>query len=286
MTLTDTQAAIEAELGCTLTEVVPAGALTHHNTHYRGTPPDGASFFVKVISDSPGYYTAEVRAAQILAGTTIATPRLIRYGALDETHRWLAYQWHDFRTFTPTPPQVRDAGELLGRLHAETGGTRDSRLRRYGSVSALILGKAAQVARLDAGLADRIRRLHDTITSRGGTDLSQESCLLHGDFGWRNLHTNPGGRGIWMVDFEHAAVGHPLLDFAKLWDRELADQDARAEFVTGYRQHHPDFAATSAAIDAVRLWAAAGIFPYAVPRGDHDFGQHAYRILGKLEERE
>jgi aminoglycoside phosphotransferase (APT) family kinase protein len=142
------------------------------------------------------------------------------------------------------------------------------------------------VARLDIGLADRIRRLHDSITSRGGTDLSHETCLLHGDAGWRNLDWDPDGRKIWIVDFEHGAVGHPLLDFAKLWDRELADQAARAEFVTGYQRHHPDFAATSGAIDAVRLWAAAGIFPYAVPRGDHDFEQHAYRILGKLEGRE
>jgi inosine/xanthosine triphosphate pyrophosphatase family protein len=150
MTLTGIRTTIEAELGCTLTEVVLADALTHHNTHYRGTLPDGAGLFVKVISDSPGYYTAEVRAAEILAGTTIATPRLIRHGALDETHRWLAFQWHDFLTFTPTPQQIRDAGELLGRLHAETRGTRDSQLRRYGNVNALILEKTAQVARLDA----------------------------------------------------------------------------------------------------------------------------------------
>ncbi|HUY44666.1 MAG TPA: aminoglycoside phosphotransferase family protein [Streptosporangiaceae bacterium] len=286
MTLTGIRTAIEAELGCALTEVVLPGALRHHNTHYRGTLPDRTSLFVKMISDSPGYYTAEVRAAQILSGTTIRTPRLIRHGALDETHRWLAYQWHDFRTFTPTPQQIQDAGELLGRLHAKTRGTTDPQLRRYGDVNALILEKTAQVARLDTGLAGRIRRLHDSITNRAGTDLGQETCLLHGDIGWRNLHTDPGGRAIWMVDFEHAALGHPLLDFAKLWDRELADQTARAEFVTGYRLHHPDFAKVFGAIDAVRLWAAAGIFPYAVPRGDYDFEQHAYRILGKLEERE
>ena len=72
MTLTGTRIALESELGCALTEVPRAGAVTNHNTHYQGTLPNGTSLFIKLISDSPGYHTAEIRAAQILPAHSIA----------------------------------------------------------------------------------------------------------------------------------------------------------------------------------------------------------------------
>jgi hypothetical protein len=43
MTRADTRTAIEAELGCELSEITRADAQIHHNIHYRGTLPDGSS---------------------------------------------------------------------------------------------------------------------------------------------------------------------------------------------------------------------------------------------------
>jgi len=54
-------------------------------------------------------------------------------------------------------------------------------------------------------------------------------------------------------------------------------------FLSGYRKHQPDITVTASAINAIRLWAAAGIIPYARPRGDHDFEHQACRILSNLE---
>lgn len=87
---------------------------------------------------------------------------------------------------------------------------------------------------------------------------------------------------MWLLDFEHAAIGRPLLDFAKLWDRELHSPEDREAFLSGYSQGETG-PVRHEGIDAVRLWAAAGIFPYARPREDHDFERHAYVTLDRLE---
>jgi hypothetical protein len=131
---------------------------------------------VKLLTDSPGYYTAEVRAAWHLARTTIPTPQLVSHGVLDETRRWLAYQWHDLGSFTPTPPLVRHAGELLGRLHADSAATAVplSRIRRTGSQD-----EASQVRDITADAAARaitlvkIIKLHGYSASHG----TQEPAL-------------------------------------------------------------------------------------------------------------
>ncbi len=279
----DTPTALEAALGGAVAPLV-GSEQAHHNTHYRGVLADG-DVLVKVIDDQPAYYTAEVRAACHLASPDIRTPRLLRHGILDDGRGWLAYEWHDLRPFTPSPPQVEHAGQLLGSLHAATRSLVDATLRDYPTLHELISGKIAQVAQFDTALADRIRHLHHTLTNPASTELdSSRVCLLHGDMGWRNIHLDAHD-DTWLIDFEHAAIGHPLLDFAKLWDRELDDPTTRALFLRGYHQHQPTDTMQPNQIDTVRLWAAAGIVPYARPRGDHDFEQHAMRILDRLETR-
>lgn len=140
MTSTDIRTALESALGCALAEITGASSYEHHSTHYRGTLREGTGVFVKLLSDDPGYYSAEVRAAHHLAGTSIPAPPLICHGVLGEKHRWLACEWRDLEPFTPTPRQVADAGELLGKLHAVTRGTSDPQIRRYASMDALIAG--------------------------------------------------------------------------------------------------------------------------------------------------
>ncbi|MBV9025608.1 MAG: aminoglycoside phosphotransferase family protein [Streptomycetaceae bacterium] len=277
----DTQARIEADLRCRLTPITHDQA-PHKNTHYKGATSDGTALFVKVIDDHPSYYTAELRAQHHLEGTGIPTPRLVDHGILDDERRWLAYKWHELKPFTPSAAHIQRAGRLLGDLHAATKDIQDDRLRRYADVHDLISDKIALIAGFDTPLSERIQRLRDQIYARSHETVPDPRvCLLHGDMGWRNLHMDSRDR-MWLLDFEHAALGHPLLDFAKLWDRELDDPQDREAFISGYQQSQGG-PVRYKEIDAVRLWAAAGIFPYARPREDHDFERHAYAILDRLE---
>ncbi|WP_329133579.1 aminoglycoside phosphotransferase family protein [Streptomyces sp. NBC_01476] len=279
----DTPASVEAAFGGRLTPLVHDRP--HRNTHYRGVTADGTRVFVKVIDGNPAYYTAEVRAQRHLLDGGVPVPRLLDHGAVGERRWWLAYEWRDFDAFVPVRDLVERAGHLLGRLHAATNGIQDDALRRYADVHRLIAEKTARIAEFDAPLARRVQRLHERIAARGGNREGNGGsvCLLHGDMGWRNLHTDPAGR-LWLLDFEHAAIGHPLLDFAKLWDRELDAPADREVFLRGYQRSWPAAEPVRLdAIDTVRLWAAAGIFPYARPREDHDFERHASSVLDRLE---
>ncbi len=278
----DTRARIEAALCCRLSLITHHQA-PHKNTHYKGVTADGATLFVKVIDGHPSYYTAEIRAQHHLADSGIPTPRLIDHGVLDEQHRWLAYEWHDLKPFVPSPERICQAGRLVGDLHAATSGIEDDQLRRYADVRQLVAEKITLVARFDQPLSERIQKISDQMFIRRRTAAPDDRvCLLHGDMGWRNLHADSHGN-MWLLDFEHAAIGPPLLDFAKLWDRELNAPDSREAFLSGYRQSMTAQPVQREDIDPVRLWAAAGIFPYARPRGDHDFERHAYDILNRLE---
>ncbi|MBC9718006.1 aminoglycoside phosphotransferase family protein [Streptomyces sp. TRM66268-LWL] len=253
----------------------------HNNTHFRGDRDGSPHLFIKVTT-SDRSYVSETGALMLLQSTGLPTPQLVAHGELAPSGHWLAFTWHDFHSFAPVPHAIEEAGRILGRLHATTAGATSPHLRRYGRVPELIEAKAALVAEFDEPLAARIRALRDAIMARTAAALGEHTCLLHGDMGWRNLHQDADNK-LWIFDFEHAAIGHPLLDFAKLWDRELDAADARKAFLTGYGEEQRDIAVDLSAIDAVRLWAAAGVFPYARPRQDHDFERHAYLILDRLE---
>ncbi|MGW6388925.1 phosphotransferase enzyme family protein [Streptomyces sp. NPDC055103] len=277
----DTRAQVEAALHCRLSPI--AHKQPHHNTHYKGVTADGTALFIKVINGHPAYYTAELRAQHHLTGTHIPTPKIVDHGTLDDQRRWLAYEWHDLEPFLPSPDHIRRAGRLLGNLHAATSGIHDSHLRRYADVRDLITEKVALVAQSDPPLAERIRKISDQLLANSPKVVPDSRvCLLHGDMGWRNLHVNSHNQ-MWLLDFEHAAIGQPLLDFAKLWDRELNAREDREAFLSGYGLSQMTEPVQHEEIDAVRLWAAASIFPYARPRRDHDFERHAYEILDRLE---
>ncbi|MEV3857681.1 phosphotransferase [Streptomyces sp. NPDC050095] len=277
----DTQAGIEAALRCRLTPITHDQG-PHKNTHYKGATADNTALFVKVIDDHPSYYTAEIRAQHHLQASGIPTPHLVDHGVLDDKRRWLAYKWHELKPFAPSPDHIARAGRLLGDLHAATSEIQDDQLRRYADVCELIADKIALIARFDPPLSDRVQKISDRLLTHGHTTVSGGTvCLLHGDMGWRNLHMDHRDQ-MWLLDFEHAAIGHPLLDFAKLWDRELHAPEDREAFLRGYSQSEAGRVGHNE-IDAVRLWAAAGIFPYARPREDHDFERHAYAILDRLE---
>jgi aminoglycoside phosphotransferase (APT) family kinase protein len=125
------------------------------------------------------------------------------------------------KPFTPSADCIARAGRLLGDLHATTSGIQDGQLRQYADVRDLITDKIALIARFDTPLSERVRKIRDQLFARGHQTIPDPRvCLLRGDMGWRNLHLDSRDQ-MWLLDFEHAALGHPLLDFAKLWDREL-----------------------------------------------------------------
>ena len=116
--------------------------------------------------------------------------------------------------------------------------------------------------------------------------LEPDTSLLHGNLGWRNLGIEHDDGQLILFDFEHAAIGAPILDLAKLWDRELANPEARSCFLAGYQREGPESYIQSwhAAIDIVRLWAVAGMFTYTRKHTDPAFERHARSILRQLSE--
>lgn len=261
-----------------------AQSTPHHNQHFIAIRDDGTRLFVKLIIGAPGYYTTEISVADHLVDTSVRVPTMVDHGEIPPDHYWIAYAWRDIHPFAPDAARIEAAGAALGELHYRTVGVTDERLRRYRSISDLLNDKIDLVTDLDPELGARLAQLRFRITPSEAAfaELARTSCLLHGDFGWRNLGLDGNGRTV-MFDFEHAAIGSAVLEFAKLWDRELSDASARAAFLRGYQLHASlDWAIWETAIDAVRLWAAAGIFPYARPRNDQAFEQHAYTILRRL----
>jgi aminoglycoside phosphotransferase (APT) family kinase protein len=222
----------------------------------------------------------EMAAAAAFQHTALAAPRLRGHGtsALGE---WVLLDWFDLHEIPQTAAAGEQAGRLLAQVHRTPLPSAGADLRRYGDVGGLIAEKAWLVARFDRSLADRITRMASQVASAARQPAAE--VLLHGDYGWRNLATDPAGRLI-TFDFEHAAIGPPAYDLAKLWDRELADDRARTRFLDGYRQVST---ALDHGLDAtmrpIRLWAAAGIFPHARATADDDFYQHGLVILGRLD---
>lgn len=270
-------------LGCPVT---PLAQADHHNRHFSAVAPNGRRLFVKLSTAAPKYHDAEVRAGTHLAGVPVTVPPMVDHGRLDPGRAWIAYEWQDLHPFPADLPAIESAGRALGTLHERTWGLKDDQLRRFSSIADLLDEKLRLVAEIDQPLADRLARLRKRLRpgEQAFAVFGDERCLLHGDVGWRNLALDPHYRCI-LFDFEHAAVGPAILDFAKLWDRELAEQEVRDTFLRGYRALHPvDLETWHAAIGAVRLWAAAGIFPYARPRGDFGFETHARLIVERLEQ--
>ena len=274
--------AIQAELNYELTDYTPATDDTHHNVHYRGGPPAGGGVFVKLV-DKDAYYNAEVWAASTLSQTSpgFPTPRLLAHGRATNGVPWLAYEWHDFRPFTPTAANIEAAGRTLGTLHeiAVTADLEPPRL--YSDLTLLTRAKIDSVRVMEPALAGRLDQLAGPLL-REWHPPERRPGLVHGDVGWRNFQLGQDD-GVWLIDFEHCAEGDPVLDFAKLLDRELADPRVREVFLGGYATANRSVDIDLSSTRLVRLWAAAGIFPYARAHRDTDFEAHAFKILERLE---
>jgi hypothetical protein len=275
-------AQLGARLGGRLTRFTPSGG--HQHELFTGET-DAGRLFVKLFPAGSAS-AAQERAAAHLTGSHLAdlVPPLVAEGVTPSGRPWLAYRWFDLREFTPTTGNVYAAGRAVARLHGMRPAAASEALPRYGHPADLVEHKARLVERYDARLAWHIRDLCHRLTPVvAPVEALSLQVLLHGDLGWRNVFLSAGGAVV-LVDFEHAAVGAPLLELAKMWDRELRGDAERATFLDGYDSERPiDRDAWLGWLPLVRLWAAAGIVPHARDTGDEDFERHAHAIIARLE---
>jgi Ser/Thr protein kinase RdoA (MazF antagonist) len=273
---------IGAVLGGRLARFAPTGG--HRHDLFAGRTSCG-ELFVKLFPPASASAARERAAAHLISEhLTDLVPAMVADGVTRSGRPWMAYEWIEMRRFAPDTANLHAAGRALARLHRLELVSRPDALPRYGNPVNLVEHKARLVERYDAMLAAHIRelcrRLKPTVAPSAAL---YPQVLLHGDFGWRNVLLNPDGAVV-LVDFEHAALGAPVLELAKLWDRELRGDVERATFLDGYQSERPiDREAWMVWLPLVRLWASAGIVPYARQTGDEEFEQHALDIIARLE---
>ena len=281
--LSQDAADVSAALGCGVRAFAPSNEFRHDLL--LAEDPYGRRRFVKVFPTNSRSAARETAAARLIGHHLPAVvPALVADGVTRSGRPWLAYEWVDLLPFQPSRDNLYATGQSLARMHRITVPQVPAALPRYGSPVDLVAEKASLVEQVDPLLATRIRRLCDRLTPPDPPPWRDEPpVLLHGDFGWRNVSLTAEGT-VAIFDFEHAAVGAPVLELAKLADRELNSDADRAAFLDGYAGVAPiDRTSWEAWLPLVRLWAAAGIIPYARETGDAEFEQHARYILDRLD---
>ncbi|MEV0702691.1 aminoglycoside phosphotransferase family protein [Saccharopolyspora sp. NPDC050389] len=227
------------------------------------------------------FHEAALAVSAVVRRIGIRTPRLLDQGILTDGRAWLAYAWYELTEFGPAVPSlVERAGALLAQLHAHTTAATPAGLA---TTSETLMDDLRKRADHLAGIAPRsgrrVRRLIPLFVEVPQTNR----CVLHGDFGWRNLGLDLDGQ-IWLLDWDTATWGHPIVDLGKLIDREFAEDHVRDQFLRGYRQHHPVISYPwPAYVDTVRLWVAAGLLNYGRLRSVAGLTRHGLRILDEIE---
>lgn len=249
------------------------------NLHFVGGAVGHPKMFIKLVKERH-FHEAALAASTAIQQIGIRTPRLLEHGVLTDGRAWLAYAWHDLTEFEPTPSLVERAGALLGQLHVHTTAVAPADLASAGTTLTDDLRKRAdQLAGLAPHYGRRVRRLIPHCVEVPQTD----HCVLHGDFGWRNLGLDADGQ-VWLLDWDTATSGHPFVDLGKLIDREFTEDHVRGQFLRGYRQYHSVVSYPwPAYVDTVRLWVAAGLLTYGLFRGIPGLTGHSLHILDEIE---
>lgn len=254
------------------------------NSHFEAIPAPGKDrLFVKIIEDKRQYFDAELAAHRALLDYRLPHIAIRHSGSLDDRAWWIAYEWIDLKPFRPSGRSLRELATTLGKLHRSSRGVRNLGVRRFAAPADLARSSIMRVRQSDNDLAERLDRLLEIAMLRWPSSAPDAACMLHGDFGFRNVGYRSDEELV-LFDFEHASIGAPILEFAKAWDRELFDRETRTAFLS-------DYSATACvsvegwedAALVVRLWAAAGIFPYALQHGDRAFAEHGLQVIARLE---
>jgi Phosphotransferase enzyme family len=256
------------------------------NRHAIARFPNRPSWFVKIYPEAERFSAERLVLAEL--GKTYSWPILPVAGSDQGPIVWQAFPLVELTAISPSPSVMREWGALLADVHA-------------GAVPAglLISARAVDVveqrlARLDeydlpsvrptAGLARAIWDKAALTIGREAAAHHEPFRLLMNDFGFRNTYRLPGGQ-LALIDFERSVVGDPHWDLGKAWDRELANPEWAAGFLSAYHESLPGAAEWPhrPTLLVTRLAAALAAIPYALRVGDQPFMHEAYEVLQRVE---
>jgi aminoglycoside phosphotransferase (APT) family kinase protein len=169
-------------------------------------------------------------------------------------------------------------------MHRQTADLDAPEIRRF-SLHSELMRQMDKLKSFATELYDQLLQRIDHLQNVSGEWETYEKtlphCLLQGDFGWRNFVRVRGGN-LLLIDFELAAIGPCWMEFAKAWDRELADPQRLQLFLGEYKAtlgtELPELADHYAW--AMRLWQVAGIFAFTETFGDQTgFRDYALEML-------
>ncbi|MEQ4208183.1 aminoglycoside phosphotransferase family protein [Actinopolymorpha sp. B9G3] len=122
--------------------------------------------------------------------------------------------WSEWRTSllggTIAVPAAITLGHVLGTWHAATRGDADT-LAAFADLTMFLELRGDPYHRT---VAARCPDLAAAVTACLDELLTEQTCLVHGDFSPKNVLT--GGDDLWVLDFEVAHAGNPVFDVAFL----------------------------------------------------------------------
>jgi aminoglycoside phosphotransferase (APT) family kinase protein len=208
------------------------------NTAYKITlAGSGASFCLRIFAAGQIAWERERNILERISAS-LPVPRVVLadFGGPAFAHPYLVYEWiegmtlNEYRRRMPREALLSVA-EPLGRLLARMAtlsfsGELDIHHPDSSWVEELLAVNEERLRRGPAGdrlgrtLADALRRLLDRSAAHlGRPDIAV--CLVHGDFGGRNILVAPGGHRSWRVsgllDWEASFSGSMLWDLGSLF---------------------------------------------------------------------
>ncbi|MFP7675548.1 phosphotransferase family protein [Marivita sp. S0852] len=256
------------------------GPYSIHHHHRSGT-----RVFVKAMNRALPGFGNEVAAARMLVGLSLAVPVV---EVIDDPAAGCAiiFAHRDLSPLGTAPEDARAMGRALRGLHDHGARTLAEDPAAFGTppvTLAEVLARSMSRLPRTHPEAPRLTRLATRALAEDGLAAYGGACaLVHGDFGLRNVGRLPDDT-LCVFDFEHARAGHPILDFAKLWDRELAAPPQRAAFLAGYGDGCAGLPLTDEMLWPVRLWAVIGIMLYCSRIEDAHFRAHGQSLLDRLD---
>jgi len=180
----------------------------------------------------------------------------------------LLEQWIQGRAFGPedeTPERLRDAGDLLGRLHQirQPAGTPRRREPDPGHLLGAVEKRLDALSAMSMLSDNECRSLLDR--ARRHVPERLDSGLIHHDFCAENLLITTEDR-LYAIDNEDMRFGILDADLARTFLRWPMTAQERDAFLTGYSQHR--VTETYEAHECFwTIWAVAGAIEFRARRG-------------------
>lgn len=260
--------------------------LKFNNSHYSATF-NNKRVFIKTYQTEKSFLNETVALAA-LKDSHMQCPQLIKQGQLKDRFWWSALEWIDFDKAdiekTANSPVPYILAQTLSDLHSIDVSQQHDRAK----LKTLILTRERLTERIDLAKdfePSAYKLMHQILSrlSEGCFKGLGKTCMNHGDFGMRNIRSHQSKP--FLFDYEHAVIADPLLDFGKIWDRELKNLSDRNIFWDNYTTSSSNLSLDTIEtyMLPVRLWVAAGIFPYSIRKNDREFLQHGLYILEQVK---